>query len=129
MLFRRSDLARAGGVAALGYTIAEDSALSRALAGIGLATVFAENTVDQEIGARTLGDVYARQARWAVIRRNEEPVTFALRAAGLPRCRQPWPERSAAPLLDANGFGRLRRHAARLVRDARSPPTRRSAGS
>ncbi len=84
MLFRRSDLARAGGVRALGYTIAEDSALSRALAGLGLKTVFSENTVDQEIGARSLGEVYARQARWAVIRRNEEPATFALEPLACP---------------------------------------------
>ena len=84
MLFRRSDLARAGGVRALGYTIAEDSALSRALGGLGLRTVFSENTVDQEIGARTVGEVYARQARWAVIRRNEEPTTFALEPLACP---------------------------------------------
>ena len=84
MVFRRSDLARAGGVAALGYTIAEDTALSRALAGIGLRTAFSENTVDQEIGARSVRDVYARQARWAVIRRAEEPVTFALEPLACP---------------------------------------------
>lgn len=84
MVFRRSDLARAGGVRALGYTIAEDTALSRALAKLGLGTVFAENTVDQEIGARTLREVYARQARWAVIRRNEEPVTFAVEPLACP---------------------------------------------
>lgn len=84
MLFRRSDLARGGGVQALGYTIAEDSALSRALGGLGLRTVFAENTVDQEIGARSLADVYARQARWAVIRRAEEPATFAFEPLACP---------------------------------------------
>lgn len=77
MLFRRGDLARAGGTAALGYTIAEDTALSRALAGVGLRTVFSHATVDQEIGSRNFADVYGRQARWAVIRRAEEPVTFA----------------------------------------------------
>lgn len=84
MLFRRSDLSRAGGIAALGYTIAEDTALSRALADIGLATVFAENTVDQEIGARTFAEVFGRQARWAVIRRAEEPLTFAFEPIACP---------------------------------------------
>ena len=84
MLFRRSDLAQAGGVAAMRYTIAEDSAFSKGLAAIGLRTVFAENTVDQEIGARRLADVYARQARWAVIRRAEEPITFALEPLACP---------------------------------------------
>ena len=84
MLFKRSDLARAGGVAAMAYTIAEDSALAKGFAAIGLRTVFAEKTVDQEIGARTLRDVFARQARWAVIRRAEEPVTFAMEPLACP---------------------------------------------
>ncbi len=84
MAFRRSDLARVGGVAALGYTIAEDTALSRALAAAGLRTVFSAATVEQEIGARSLRDVYARQARWAVIRRAEEPVTFAFEPVACP---------------------------------------------
>ena len=84
MAFRRSDLARAGGVAALGYTIAEDTALSRALGAAGLRTVFSAATVEQEIGARSLRDVYARQARWAVIRRAEEPVTFAFEPLACP---------------------------------------------
>lgn len=111
MLFRRSHLEQAGGVRALGYTIAEDSALSRALGGLGLGTVFSENTVDQEIGARTLGEVYARQARWAVIRRNEEPATFALEplACPLPAAVA---GALAAPLL---GFGAATGFAATLL--------------
>ena len=84
MVFRKADLDRAGGVAALSYTIAEDTALSRALGAIGLKTVFAEATVDQEIGARSLADVYGRQARWAVIRRAEEPLTFAFEPVACP---------------------------------------------
>ena len=84
MAFRRADLARVGGVAALGYTIAEDTALSRALGAAGLRTVFAAATVEQEIGARSLRDVHARQARWAVIRRAEEPITFALEPLACP---------------------------------------------
>lgn len=84
MLFRKSDLERAGGVAAMRYTIAEDSALAKGFAAIGLRTVFADRTVDQEIGARSLRDVYARQARWAVIRRAEEPVTFAVEPLACP---------------------------------------------
>lgn len=83
-LFRRADLERAGGPRALAYTIAEDTALARAMAGLGLGTVFAESTVDQEIGARTLADVFARQARWAVIRRAEEPTSFPLEPLACP---------------------------------------------
>jgi ceramide glucosyltransferase len=84
MLFRRGDLERAGGLAAMAYTIAEDSALCKGFAAIGLATVFAEKTDDQEIGARSLADVYARQARWAVIRRAEEPLTFVFEPIACP---------------------------------------------
>ena len=84
MVFRRSDLERAGGIAALSYTIAEDSALAKSFAALGLRTVFSENTVDQEIGARSLRDVYARQARWAVIRRAEEPASFAFEPLACP---------------------------------------------
>ena len=84
MIFRRSDLLRAGGIGAMRYTIAEDSALSKGFAAVGLRTVFAENTVDQEIGARRLADVYGRQARWAVIRRAEEPATFAFEPVACP---------------------------------------------
>lgn len=103
MLFRRSDLLRAGGVAAIAYTVAEDTALSRAMAGLGLATVFAENTVDQEIGARAIGDVWARQARWAVIRRAEEPVTFALEPVACP-VPAAIAGAMAAPLLGIGGL-------------------------
>ena len=84
MLFRRADLDRAGGISALGYTIAEDTALSRALAVLRLRTVFAHATVDQEIGARRLAEVYARQARWAVIRRAEEALTFTFEPIACP---------------------------------------------
>jgi ceramide glucosyltransferase len=78
MLFRRCDLDKAGGLDALGHTIAEDSALEQSMSRIGLRTVFASAPVDQEIGARRLSDVYARQARWAAIRRMEVPLTFPL---------------------------------------------------
>ena len=84
MAFRASDLGRAGGIAALAYTIAEDTALSRAMAGIGLRTVFADTPVAQEIGARTWAEVRARQDRWAVIRRAEEPTTFVLEPLACP---------------------------------------------
>ncbi len=114
MVFRRSDLARAGGVAALGYTIAEDTAMCRALAALGLATRFADTTVDQEIGARALRDVYARQARWAVIRRAEEPLTFRLRAARLRAARRGRRSTRGTAGGDRCELGR-RGHAHRLV--------------
>ncbi len=68
MLFRRSDLARAGGIDAMGYTLAEDTAIARGSTSIGLRTVFAHRPLRQIIGWRTLREVYDRQVRWSVIR-------------------------------------------------------------
>jgi len=76
MLFRRSDLEKLGGIAAVSNTIAEDSAISKGFASLGLKTVFSYRPAAQEIGRRTLQDVYARQSRWAVIRRAMEPWSF-----------------------------------------------------
>jgi ceramide glucosyltransferase len=88
MLFRRSDLNRAGGIAMLASTVGEDNAMGKALARLGLKTVFSHRVVRQELGERRLADVYDRQMRWAVIRRDEErtsflmePVTFVFPAA------------------------------------------------
>ncbi len=47
MLFQRSDLARAGGVDAMAYTLAEDTAISKGLEAIGLKTAFAHRTLRQ----------------------------------------------------------------------------------
>ena len=78
MLFRRSDLDRAGGIPALASTVGEDNAMGKALARLGLKTVFSHRVVRQELGARRLADVHDRQMRWAVIRRDEERVAFLL---------------------------------------------------
>jgi ceramide glucosyltransferase len=76
MLFRRSNLDRAGGIAALASTIGEDNAMGKAVARLGLRTVFSHRVVRQELGSRSLADVYNRQMRWAVIRRDEERAAF-----------------------------------------------------
>jgi ceramide glucosyltransferase len=78
MLFRRSDFAKAGGVDAMAYTLAEDTAISKGLAAIGLKTAFAHCSVRQLIGRRMFRDVFERQVRWSVIRRAHEPVTYPL---------------------------------------------------
>jgi ceramide glucosyltransferase len=78
MLFRRSDLEKLGGIGALCNTIAEDNVIAKAFAGLGLKTVFSDRPVAQETGRRTFRDVYARQCRWAVIRRAMEPMSFTL---------------------------------------------------
>ncbi len=78
MLFRNSDFVRAGGFAAINNSLAEDTALSRALARQGLKTVFSHETVAQEIGAPSFTGIYARQLRWSVIRRLHERFTYPL---------------------------------------------------
>lgn len=84
MLFRRSDLERAGGFAALSGTLAEDTALSRSLAKLGLKTAFSHKTVSQETGSRSFREIYDRQLRWSVIRRANERFSFPLEPLASP---------------------------------------------
>jgi ceramide glucosyltransferase len=84
MLFRRSDLDRAGGIAAISDTLAEDTAISIVLARQGLKTVFSHRTVAQETGARTFREIYQRQLRWSIVRRKHERLTFPLEPLASP---------------------------------------------
>ncbi|WP_442754853.1 glycosyltransferase [Methylocystis sp. JAN1] len=76
MLFRRSDFLRAGGFDAISHTVGEDNALAKAMRRIGQRPVFSHRPVRQELGARSFRDVYQRQLRWSVIRRNDELLSF-----------------------------------------------------
>jgi len=76
MLFRRSDFLRAGGFAAIAHTVGEDNATAKALGRIKLRTVFSHRLVRQELGERDLRDVYNRQLRWSVVRRDDEILSF-----------------------------------------------------
>jgi ceramide glucosyltransferase len=78
MLFRRSDFLRAGGFDAISHTVGEDNALAKAMRRIGKRPVFSHWPVRQELGARAFADVYHRQVRWSVIRRNDELLSFLL---------------------------------------------------
>lgn len=84
MLFRRSDLAKAGGVAIMSHMLAEDTALSMGLARLGLRTVFSHRPVTQEIGARSFREIYERQVRWSVIRRANERFSYPLEPLASP---------------------------------------------
>jgi ceramide glucosyltransferase len=84
MLFRRSDLAKAGGIAAISDTLAEDTAISIVLARQGLKTVFSHRTASQETGARTFREIYERQLRWSIVRRKHERVTFPMEPLASP---------------------------------------------
>ncbi|MBM3561589.1 MAG: glycosyltransferase [Alphaproteobacteria bacterium] len=76
MLFRRSDFLRAGGFDAISHTVGEDNALAKAMRRIGKRPVFSHRPVRQELGVRNFADVYHRQLRWMVIRRNDEIISF-----------------------------------------------------
>ncbi|HTV34277.1 MAG TPA: glycosyltransferase [Methylocella sp.] len=84
MLFRRSDVARAGGLAALSGTLSEDTALCAAIEGLGLKTVFCHRSVAQVTGARSFAEIYARQLRWSVIRRKNEGFKYPLEPLASP---------------------------------------------
>ena len=84
MLFRRSDLASAGGIGAISDTLAEDTAISIVLARQGLKTVFSHRTIAQETGARTFAQIYERQLRWSIVRRKNERITFPLEPLASP---------------------------------------------
>jgi ceramide glucosyltransferase len=76
MLFRRSDFLRAGGFAAIAHTVGEDNATAKALNRIGLKTVFSHRLARQELGSRAFRDLYQRQLRWSVVRRDDEILSF-----------------------------------------------------
>jgi ceramide glucosyltransferase len=76
MLFRRSDLARAGGFDCLKWAVGEDMALARAMRGLGLRTVLADRLCDQTLGRRSFVDVWQRQLRWMTIWRVQLPAVF-----------------------------------------------------
>ena len=76
MLFRRSDLLRAGGFDALKWAVGEDMALARAMRRLGLRTVLADSVCDQILGPRSAAEVWQRQLRWMTIWRVQLPVAF-----------------------------------------------------
>ena len=82
MLFRRSDLARAGGLDCLQWAIGEDMALARAMRALGLRTVLADRVCDQTLGHRSFADVWQRQLRWMTIWRVQLPAAFVVDLLG-----------------------------------------------
>jgi ceramide glucosyltransferase len=78
MLFRRSDFLRAGGFDAIAHTVGEDNAMAKAIRRIKLRSIFSHRPVNQELGRRHFADVYNRQLRWSVIRREDELFSFLL---------------------------------------------------
>lgn len=77
MMFRRRDLAAAGGLVALGAELAEDAAATKLVRGMGLAARLVDGPFTQPLGPRTWRQVWDRQARWARLRRMTFPILFA----------------------------------------------------
>jgi ceramide glucosyltransferase len=69
MLWRRADLERAGGIAALGREVAEDAAATKIVRGAGLKVRLVDRPFVQPLGWRGAAEVWNRQVRWARLRR------------------------------------------------------------
>jgi ceramide glucosyltransferase len=82
MLFRRSDVERAGGLERLAWALGEDAALSDALARLGLRTVLADRVTHQPLGRRRWAQIWDRQLRWRLIWRVQAPAVFAAALVG-----------------------------------------------
>ena len=81
MLWQRRDLEAAGGIWALGSEPAEDAAATKVVRGLGLRVRLADGAFPQPLGARSAAQVWARQLRWARLRRRTFPGFFALEIA------------------------------------------------
>jgi ceramide glucosyltransferase len=69
MLWRRADLERAGGIAALAREVAEDAAATKIVRGAGLKVRLIDRPLAQPLGYRSAIEVWNRQVRWAQLRR------------------------------------------------------------
>jgi ceramide glucosyltransferase len=77
MLWRRDILEAGGGIEALGAEIAEDAASTKLVHRADLRAHLASPPSQQPLGVRRLRDVWARQVRWARLRRVTFPLHFA----------------------------------------------------
>jgi ceramide glucosyltransferase len=76
MLWRRADLAAAGGIRALGAELAEDAASTKLVRALGLDVRLVDAPFAQPLGRRGLREVWRRQTRWARLRRASFPHLF-----------------------------------------------------
>ncbi len=76
MLWRRADLERAGGIAALAKEVAEDAAATKIVRGAGLKVRLIDRPLAQPLGYRGAAEVWNRQVRWARLRRASFFVYF-----------------------------------------------------
>ena len=78
MLWKREFLNTHGGIEALAAEIAEDAASTKLVRRQGLHVHLVDSPFEQPLGVRSLAEVWARQVRWARLRRKTFPPFFAL---------------------------------------------------
>jgi ceramide glucosyltransferase len=78
MVWRRRDLAKAGGIGALASEIAEDAAATKVVRFLGLRPTLVDAPFVQPLGRRFSRQVWERQARWSRLRRITFPSIFVL---------------------------------------------------
>jgi ceramide glucosyltransferase len=87
MLWNRTFLNSRGGIERLGSDMAEDAAATKLVRKSGLRVHLVNTPFEQPLGHRTLSEVWARQKRWARLRRVTFPLFFApelLTSAAMP---------------------------------------------
>ncbi|MDR7124607.1 ceramide glucosyltransferase [Pseudotabrizicola sp. 4114] len=77
LFFNKPLLEHAGGLRALGQTLAEDAAATRITRDMGREVTLTPLPFTQPIGRRTLAQVWSRQLRWSRVRRDAFPLLFA----------------------------------------------------
>ncbi|MBN9000493.1 MAG: glycosyltransferase [Rhizobiales bacterium] len=78
MLWRREVLDENGGIEALAAEAAEDAASTKLVRGAGMHVRLVELPFPQPLGRRTFKAVWARQLRWARLRRVTFPLFFSM---------------------------------------------------
>ncbi|WP_217575286.1 ceramide glucosyltransferase [Mesorhizobium sp. GbtcB19] len=77
MLWNKPMLDANGGIEALGAESAEDAAATKLVNSLGLRVNLVASPFEQPLGLRTFAQIWARQARWARLRRVTFPLFFA----------------------------------------------------
>ncbi|MDI7864901.1 ceramide glucosyltransferase [Rhizobiaceae bacterium n13] len=77
MLWRKDILDAQGGIQALAAQIAEDAAATKLMGSLGLKIHLVSAPFEQPLGKRTFREVWARQCRWARLRRVTFPQFFS----------------------------------------------------
>lgn len=100
-LYRRSDLNRAGGLAAFGKYMAEDNLIAEAIWKQGLRHEMTCDTACQSLGAMSPEDYWLRRSRWVRVRK------YIVTAATIV---EPFTESIVCGLIGSYGFSRLLDH-------------------